>query len=216
MSSSLMDIGPDEDGTGVHDVALPSSNHDDPSLMAMSVDHTGVYASGIASPNVGIGVGVDGEEDDDGAARGGPNTDSVSSNPVAASDVEGGSIDHSRMLPLIVVEPGGEESMILGRSGDAGTSCIEWSRPLREMRKSGILKLRMGTGVQGGWETLDSVEGGVQSTNRPFARGDHDGGDDGRASAALGPPEGASVFAASGSRSSSLRFSISFRSDSYF
>ena len=44
MSSSLMDIGPDEDGTGVPDVALLSSNHDTPSVMALSVDHPGVYA----------------------------------------------------------------------------------------------------------------------------------------------------------------------------
>ena len=79
--------------------------------------------------------------------------------------------------------------MIFGRRGDAGTSSVGLSLPLTDMRKAGMREPRMGTGEQGGWGTLDSVKGGVQSTIRPFAHGEDDGGGDKRALTASVPAE---------------------------
>ena len=93
MSNSLTSMSTDVEGTGVHDVTL-SSNYDDPAVAPIIIGPSGVRASGTVFPGVDVGVRVDFGEDDDDAGRGGPNTDSVSSNAVAASDVEGGSVDH--------------------------------------------------------------------------------------------------------------------------
>ena len=68
MSKSLISMGCDVDGTGVHEVTLPSI-HDDPGVVTMIIGPSGVHASGIVFPGVDVGVSVDGAEEEEAAGR---------------------------------------------------------------------------------------------------------------------------------------------------